>query len=92
MTKIILQTEEQNISAIKRKKAFKRNVCEEIFSQKTKTWHQFMKEKRHPNAILVKKSFTDKGNMDKHISAVHEGKKLFDCEMCKKKAFQKKVT
>ena len=51
-----------------------------------------MKEKRHSNAILVKKSFTDKGNMDKHISAVHEGKKLFDCEMCKKKAFQKKVT
>ena len=41
-----------------------------------------MKEKSHSNVAFVRQSLQQKGNLNTHISSVHEGKKSFKCVIC----------
>ena len=48
-----------------------------------------MEERSLSNVNCAKKSFSDKGNMTRDMSSVHEEKKVFKCKVCDKSFSQK---
>jgi KRAB domain-containing zinc finger protein len=40
------------------------------------------KKKKFFKCEICEKNFSDKSNLNKHISSVHEDKKPFKCELC----------
>ena len=41
-----------------------------------------MKERKKIKCDISKSIFGEKGTLEKHVAEVHEGKKLFKCEIC----------